>query len=72
MNHPHDPVAICEACGLTIEYVYPPIPIRQFDWIASVKNDPEHGAMGNGKDKYQAAWGAMWEIYGYWEDLYGI
>lgn len=33
----HDHETVCKRClaGISTQYVYPPIPIRDFDWVAT-------------------------------------
>lgn len=38
--------------GIRTEHVFPPIPIRRFDWLAYV--DPEFGPFGKGATEQEA------------------
>lgn len=38
---------------IVLEYIYPPIPDRRFDWRAHLE-DSEKGLYGWGKTKYEA------------------
>lgn len=35
-------------------YIYPPIPVRSFDWCAYLEGDEEDGPRGFGKTKEEA------------------
>ncbi len=39
---------------IVTEYVYPPIPIRSFDWAAWYSGEEEHGQYGSGRTEEEA------------------
>jgi hypothetical protein len=65
VSHPHDPVAICTALNIVLDFVYPPIPVRNHDWQAHVDGFEEDGSIGEGRTKHICAWDALWNYEGY-------
>jgi hypothetical protein len=39
---------------IVTQYVAPPVPTRQFDWVAFVQGDEEHGPTGRGPTEAEA------------------
>lgn len=39
---------------IVTHYVYPPIPIRCFDWVAYLEGQEESGPYGNGRTEEEA------------------
>jgi len=39
---------------ISLDYIFPPIPIRRFDWCAYLEDHQEGDPMGWGKTRYEA------------------
>jgi len=74
MTHPHSMADIFEALNpgeAHIEFVYPPIPVRDQDWQASLYDGEP--CVGNGRTREEAAISALespevWKLLRIWDE----